>query len=171
MSVSLRPFTSNEIASMNGKWTHFAVIDVARGDVTEASANTEQVFSLFTPVAKDWVKDVGVIVTELFEDSSDTAYNTTTIRVGTTNDDDEFVAATEANANGSSVDAAYNSGDALPKTFKTGDTMYVVEVTLGAQSGKKLSDLDKGRAVVLLNLYRPAQSMLNAVVGHDVLGT
>lgn len=168
--VKLTPFTDNEIASMSGKWTHYAIIDAKLGDLTVSVVTTEQVFPLFTPLAGDWIKAVGILVTESFQNTADAAYNSTTIRIGDTNDDDQFIVAQEMNTNGTVVPFGYNTGDALPFTYLTA-TLHGIVATVGDTSGKKLTDLNRGRVVILFDIFRPSKPMLNRSTGGAYAAT
>jgi hypothetical protein len=168
--VKLTPFTENEIASMAGRWTHYAIVDVLLGDLTVSATNTVQTFTLYTPVANDWLKDVGAIVTEQFQNTADAAYNSTTITVGDTGDIDQFIASQEMNKNGTVVPAGYNTGDALPFTSTAANILAVV-ITIGSMSGKALTSLNKGRVVVLFNLFRPPSSLTARSTGGAYAAT
>jgi hypothetical protein len=147
-----------------GDYTHAFVIDAQNGDVTMATANTEQVFTVFAVKDQDQIIKVGAVLTEAFQNTADAAYNTTTCRVGDAGDDDNFITAFQMNKNGTVVTAAYSTGDELPKTYTTATAQNIL-VTLGAQSGKSLNSLNKGRVVILFKLFRPGPDLKNRGFG------
>lgn len=148
---TLQPLTEGERA-MYPSYTHSFVIDATLGNITQASSNTEQAFTAWTSKDQDRLAKVTFVVTEKFANTADTGYNTTTIRVGDVNDDDDYIVAAEMNTNGSVVDSGTNTGDAIPVTFTSA---LAIKITLGAQSGKVLNTLNQGRVVVLFDLFRP----------------
>ncbi len=169
MSVKLTPFTENEIAGLGGKWTHYAVIDATRGDLTQSTVSTDQVFTLFTPKDKDLIRHVGVVITEFFQQSGDTAYDDTKINVGDTNDDDLFIEPFQVNVNGTELSCKYDSGDGLPKTYDNTTTIYDIIVTVTNKSGEVINTLDKGRAVILFDMFRPPTGIKNRSTGNEIV--
>lgn len=146
-----------EINSNSG-FTHRAVF--TPNDITMATANTEQVFTLMTTQSQDQIAGVAVLLDVPFQDTADAAYNTTTIRVGDSDTDNKFVTATEMNLNGTEVYYAYNTGASVPTAY--GATAKTIVVTFGAQSGKSLTSLKLGRVIILIKLIRPGNLELKA---------
>ena len=162
----LTPLTTNEIAET--RYTHRD--DIYYRDLTQATTNTEQVFTYFVPVEGDLIRNVGVVLAEAFQNTADAAYNTTTIRVGGTADDDEFILAVELNLNGTEVYHAYNTGDALPKAYSATNTDAIL-ITFGAQSGKSLNSLNKGHVIVMFDILKPSEAGFELpAFGKEIVG-
>ena len=154
--MKITALSLQELAS-NRPWTHRAVLTPS--DITMATANTEQVFTLFTTQRGDQILGFGFNLDVPFSNSADAAYNTTTIRIGDQDDDDIYLVATELNLNGTEVYQGYNSGDFTQATG-TYDAAKAIWVTLGAQTGKSLTSLNLGRVIILMALFRPTDLML-----------
>src|SRR5207253_2481872 len=113
MAVKLRPQTQSEMTEY--RYTHR--IDIDHNDLTQATVNTDQVFTFYVPGEGDLIKNVGMILSVSFENTADSAFNSTTVRVGKTGTDNAYVTATQINKNGTTVFHAFNTGAGLPDAF------------------------------------------------------
>lgn len=133
-------------------FTH--VIQLTPDDLTEATANTEQVINTIPVVAGNVVERVMPVLITPFKDASDAAYNSTLLEVGDAGDDDRYLAATQLNENGSEVLFAAGTG-----TVNAFTAAGYITVTFGSMAAKSLSDIDVGEVhiyvrMVELNLLR-----------------
>lgn len=115
-------------------------------DLTETTANTAQVLT-FPIAARMSAQVVQSIIDVPLEDESDNAFNTTTLIVGDGDNDDALLTSQELNVNGSEVPLKRGTGTVT--VYTESDT---IDLTFGSMAAKSLSNLDKGRGHVLLNI-------------------
>lgn len=144
--MKVYPLNVNERAATG--FTHR--INITHEDLTEATANTAQTIAIFTVAAGDVVNDAALAVTTAFEDASDNAFNTTTVIVGDGDDDDQYIASTEVNVNGSEVKYKACAADAQ-LAYTAADT---VDIIFGSMAAKSLSDIDTGELDVFLSVIK-----------------
>ena len=149
---NLQPLTENERAMFPG-FTHSFTVDVKNGDVTQSTTNTAQTWNVYTETIGDRIRHVAAICTEKLANSADAAFNSSALTVGEADDEDNFIASQELNTNGSAVQFGYDTGDALPLTVASSKVIHVV---LNSMSGKALSNLNKGKFVVLFDIFSPS---------------
>ena len=151
----LLPLTENERAMMDGysHWCQFT-----HNDLTQAAVNTAQVFTVYTSVADDQIRRFAFILAEPFQNTADAAYNSTAARAGVTGTDNAFITATELNKNGTTLYHAYSTGAGLPADY-TAATATQFLVTFASMAGKALVNLNKGRLIVLAQLFHPDKLM------------
>lgn len=142
--MKVYPLNVNERAATG--FTHR--INITHEDLTETTANTAQTIAIFTVAAGDVVNDAALAVTTPFEDASDNAFNTTTVIVGDGDDDDQYIASTEVNVNGSEVKYKACAADAQ-LAYTAADT---VDIIFGSMAAKSLSDIDTGELDVFLSV-------------------
>jgi len=157
--------TTNEQAG-NGGFTHMLTFGpgsaTARHQssnyLSETTANTAMVFNLFNAKPGDVMVKAALIADPAFKDASDAAFNTTTFSFGDSGSATRHINAVELNENGTEV--LY--------TFANTAYLYTaltqLTVTLGSQSGKKLSDIDVGRAALLIQILS-LQTLDKSVTG------
>jgi hypothetical protein len=119
-------------------------VAITAADLTEAAAATAQTIEAWTVAKGTTARLVGMELEEAFEDASDGAFNTTTLKVGDGDDDDRYLASTQLNANGSQVD--FSIGTLNKRVYLAGDT---IDAIFGSQTGKSLADIDTGRVVLV----------------------
>lgn len=135
--MEIIPLTNQE--RTNG-FTHRARITHA--DLTEATANTAQVIPLYAGKKGTTVVRVATLVHTKFENSADSAHNTTTLTIGDTGSAARFLASQELNENGTEVLA--KAGTGTLHTYVAPGSAAVLNATFGSQSTKKLADIDTG---------------------------
>jgi hypothetical protein len=119
---------------------------ITHEDLTETTANTTQKLT-FPIAAKMSVECARVIIDENFEDTTDNAFNTTTVIVGDDGSTARFLASTELNANGTYVPLKNGTGTSL--VYTTTDTIDFIFASMAA---KNLNALNRGRARFLFKI-------------------
>ena len=112
---------------------------VTHEDLTETTANTTQKLS-FPIEDKMSVELVRAIVDEKFEDTTDNAFNTTTVICGDDGNTARFLASMELNVNGSEV--TFKNGTGTSLVYTATDTIDLIFASMAAKS---LSSLNRGR--------------------------
>lgn len=123
------------------------VARITHADLTTATADTAQVLTLQSYIPNGdaivggtnynaVLKDVRLV--QPFEDSTDSAFNDLQVKVGDSADDDQFLAATQINRNG--TEAA--SPSPIPDAITAAATS--VTATFTPAGGKNVASLDKG---------------------------
>jgi len=138
---------SNEQAATG--FTHR--VRLTHADLTEATANTAQTIAIFTVAARDYVQDVAFNLVEAFENSADTAYNTTTLIVGDGGDTARYIASAELNDNGSEILAGPGVNAKCRYAYVTADT---IDAIFGSMAAKSLSSLDTGKLDIFLKISK-----------------
>jgi hypothetical protein len=142
-------------------------IDVTYGHVTQSVVATAQTFNVFLTKAKyDQMRNVALVLVEPFQNTADNAFNSCTLSVGKTGTVAAYVLATELNKNGAFVNAAYSTGAGLPETYIAATQIIV---TLNSMAAKALSNLNKGRVLILFNMYRPQSDVLLRPTGAETI--
>lgn len=170
--MKLLPLSEQE-ASLCGEFTHMAVLtpDSFLESAVAASAatnNTSVTFPLFTTRRGDYIpagSGCAFILVTPFQNTADAAFNDVQVRLGDANTDNGFLTATQVNINGTEVYQKYGGGSVLPITY---DSAVVVNLIVASMSGKKLSDLNSGRLLILLRLVRIPQAMRESPTGNEV---
>lgn len=170
--MKLLPLSDQE-AALNGGFTHMAVLtpDSFLESAVAANAatnNTAVTFPLFTTKRGDYVPSgmgAAFILPTAFANTADAAFNDVQVKLGDANDDDGYVTAMQVNVNGTEVFQKFGGGALLPVTY---DSAVVVNLIVASMSGKKLSDLNVGRMLILLRLVRIGQAMREAPTGNEV---
>jgi hypothetical protein len=151
------PLTYEERAAAN--FTHrfdFSFADIPAG----IAANTSQVFGAANSPA-GWkglpafkASDVSVRqelhVTEKFQNTADTALNTTTVSFGDAGSATRFFSAVETNQNGAAV--VDTTPGASPSQVYTAPSQ--LQFTVNSLAGKSISNLNRGKLFILLQLQR-----------------
>ncbi len=139
MAVTLRELSVNEAGR---GWTH--EISFLYSDFTSTSDGTKETKDV---TITGRLKDVGLYVTESFEGGDVTD---TDIQVGTTGDDDLYIAATDSYG---ATAVAINSGEGLDteKEVATFDSGASLRIALTPATGNN-AELTQGAATVRLNL-------------------
>lgn len=129
-------------------YTHKVII--THSDLTEAAANTAQTIELLDVAAGDVVHTAAVKLVTALADSSDTAFNSTTLIVGDDGSTNRFVTSQELNVNGSEVlyKAATNTA---PHAYTAANT---VDAIFGSMAAKSLSDIDAGEVHIFLGVNK-----------------
>lgn len=143
----LTPLTSEEIRQ---GFTHS--VTITHADLTETAANTAQTIAILTVPVGSRVAEVATRLVTPFAKSSDSALNTTTLKVGDGNDDDRFLVSQELNVNGSYVSyktSPIGSSATAPYVYTTADT---VDAVFGSMAAKTLESLDTGEVHILLRV-------------------
>lgn len=142
----LRPITTNEQAG-NAGFTHEVV--VANGtNLTETATNTSMVFNLFKTHPGDTIVKWALIADPAFSDASDAAFNSTSFSFGDEDSATRFLSAVQLNVNGTEVLWTYGN------TAYTYTAVKQITCTVNSMSAKALSDIDTGRAILLVDLLR-----------------
>ena len=130
-------------------FTHKAI--VTHSDLTETAADTDQTLSLLTLEAGDVVTTAAIKLVTPFEDASDVNLNDTKVQLGDTADDDEYIAATQVNENGTEVDFVAALPASVPFAYTAANA---VELLVESMSAKSLSDIDTGELHVYLGVTK-----------------
>lgn len=151
---------SNEEKAAYG-FTHridFSYLDIPAG----IANNTAQVFAaagspsgwigLPATKASDIVRRVELHLTTPFENTADAAFNATAISLGDAGSATRFINASEGNINGTEVI------DVLPGA--SANYIYTaagqLQITIGSMAAKSISNLNKGKFYILLDIERAA---------------
>lgn len=134
--VTLYPLSLEERQAHDGA-THAA--QLLASDLTETALGQSQGFDLATLDAEVSVRGVYTHLSVPFEDSTDAAFNATTVLVGDTGDADRYVTSQQVNGNGTEV--VMKRATATTKVYATADTL---KLTVGAVADKALASLDRG---------------------------
>src|SRR5262245_35389581 len=146
----LRPLSTNERAETPG-FTHVARITA--DDLTQATLAAAQSIDLATSAKNDIIVRAAGYIRVPFENTLDAAFNTTTVSVGTATDGvASLVAAGEANKNAATPVNTLSTA-AAGKIYTAQDTL---RVTVNSQTGKALSNLNRGEYYVFIALARLA---------------
>jgi len=158
----MKVFTlSNNEAGPSG-FTH--KINITAADLTMATANTAQVINLLSVRAGMFVDRAAYALRTAFKHAADSAFNTTTLMVGslTVDDNDKFLASNTAgtgmqlNENGTEVFYHINPVAASTAGLATAPFMFIANdtiiATFGSQSGKSLSNIDVGEVDIFLRV-------------------
>lgn len=127
----------SSLEALSSGFTHAWKIDVS--DLTTTATNTAQVLDLRDMAKFEQVSRCGLYLAEELEDTGDAAFNNNTVSVGHTDGATAFVAATQFNANGSTVPAAVKEN---AHVFVADSKKLIC--TVNSMSAKSLSDLNKG---------------------------
>jgi hypothetical protein len=130
-------------------FTHKAI--VTHEDLTQTTADTDQTLSLLTLEAGDVVTTAAWKLVTPFKDASDSALNDTKVQLGDTADDDEYVAATQVNENGTEVLFAAAAPASVPFVYTAANA---VELLVESMTAKSLSDIDTGELHVYLGVAK-----------------
>lgn len=140
----VRPLTTNERAELPG-FTHVVVLTA--NDLTQATANTAQVFNVFKVLKGDIVaKAIGDPVVP-FQNTGDAGFNSDTVSVGDTGSATRHTAATEANANGTYLKVMGNT----PYLYTAADTL---QITVNSMAAKSLVNINRGEYHTFISLVR-----------------
>ncbi len=131
-------------------------IEIKAEDLTEAAVNTPQDFVVTDLEEGDNLQKAAHHLKEAFADSSDVAFNSTTMSVGDSGDDDAALVDKQLNVNGTEVLASItpNSLATVPKAYVANNQVLV---RINSMAAKALADLDVGRVIVQVQVGRPSQ--------------
>jgi len=129
-------------------FTHKIV--VTHADLTEAAANTAQTIALLSVEAGDVVTHAATKLVTPFENTADSAYNTTTLIVGDDGSTNRFMSSTELNVNGTEVywKAGTNTAGFAYTAANTVDAVF------GSMAAKSLSNLNAGEVHIFLHVAK-----------------
>jgi hypothetical protein len=130
-------------------FTHKAI--VTHEDLTETTADTDQTLSLLALEAGDVVTTAAIKLVTPFEDASDADLDDTKVQLGDSSDDDEYVAATQVNENGTVVDFVAAAPASVPLAYTAANA---VELLVESMAAKSLSNIDTGELHVYLGVTK-----------------
>ncbi|HYD00307.1 MAG TPA: hypothetical protein VEB22_03705 [Phycisphaerales bacterium] len=139
--MRVSPLSAHEAALQNAN----LVVEIDHTDLTEAAANTAQTIPLFAVPANNVL--VECVRSELvvpFEDTSDTAHNSTAVVVGDGGSTNRLLTSTQLNRNGTEV--YEKAGTGTKHNYTSADT---VDAVFTPNSADALASLNKGK----LKLY------------------
>lgn len=151
--MKFAPLTIEEQASSGG-FTHrldFSYRDIPAG-IANNTAKTWGAGYLPALGASDFVAKTELHLTTAFSDASDAAFNSDTISFGDTTTATRFVNASEANVNGTEVLNVVPG--AVTNAIYTAAAQ--LQLTLNSMANKTVSDLDGGKAYILVEIHRAA---------------
>jgi hypothetical protein len=129
-------------------YTHKVILTHA--DLTQATANTAQTVALLSVEAGDVVHSAAWKLVAPFEDSADSAFNTTSFVIGDDGSTNRFITATEANDNGS--DIAYKAHtNTAPFAYTVANT---IDAVVSSMAAKSLSSLDTGEVHIFFGVNK-----------------
>jgi hypothetical protein len=140
--MKITPLGLQEQAARGGNYE----VEYSHEDLTEAAANTAQTLTV-TIAAKMSAQVVEHVIDVPFKDASDAAFNSTTVIVGDGGSTNRLLTSTELNENGTEV--LFKKGTGTDYVFTADDT---IDITIASMAAKSLSDIDTGRARLLLNI-------------------
>jgi predicted dinucleotide-binding enzyme len=127
---------------------HTHKIVLTHVDLTQSADNTVQNITLATLPAGSVVNACAIKLVTPFEDSDDSAFNSTTLVVGDADTANRYLTSTELNENGTEV------------LFKSGANENFANVTetavvagFDSMAAKALEDLDVGEVHIYLSVY------------------
>jgi hypothetical protein len=151
--MKFSPQTNEEIAASGG-FTHrldFSYRDIGTG-IANNTAKTWGAGFLPAVAASDWVAKTELHLTTPFQNTADAAFNSTTISFGDVTTATRYINASEGNLNGTEV------LDVVPGAAT--NAIYTaagqLQLQLGTQANKSLSNLNAGAAYILVELHRAA---------------
>ena len=130
-------------------FTHQVV--VTHEDLTQTTADTDQTLSLLALEAGDVVTTAAWKLVTPFKDASDAALSDTKVQLGDTADDDEYIAATQVNENGTEVLFAAAAPASVPFVYTAANA---VELLVESMTAKSLSNIDTGELHVYLGVTK-----------------
>jgi hypothetical protein len=130
-------------------FTHKAI--VTHVDLTESTADTDQTLSLLALAAGDVVTTAAIKLVTPFEDASDEDLDDTKVQLGDSDDDDEYVAATQVNENDTVVDFVAAAPASVPLAYTAANA---VELLVESMTAKSLSNIDTGELHVYLGVTK-----------------
>lgn len=153
----VRALTTNEQAG-NKAITHIATFGPSTDNLlSETTTNTATTFNLFKVAAGDVMVSAALIGDPAFDGAS---IATTTFSFGDEDSSTRFINAVELNVNGTEVLWTYDNTAYGPYT-----ATKQLTVTIGSPgSGKSLSQLTTGRAILLIQILR-LPTLAKAVTG------
>lgn len=148
--MRLYPLSIEEIASNDG-FTHMAVL--TSDDLTTATANTAQKIKLCGLIIGDIIRKVAIRIVTPFQNTADTAFNTSTVSLGDNTSATHVLAAQETNNNANATfnDGVTNTDTSLVSAtaaFVAGDVGKVVKGA-GIPAGTTIATRTNATTVVL----------------------
>src|SRR5581483_7801940 len=151
----VRPLTTNERAEFHG-FTHLAI--VTADDLTQATANTAQTFTLMPVLKGDVILRAMGIPVVPFQNTSDSGFNSDTVSLGDGGSATRYYAATEANANGAYAPVLGNT----PFLYTANDNLVL---TVNSMAAKSLVNINRCEYWVLFSHVR--SSVLTNALGRQ----
>lgn len=148
VTKDLMPLATQEVTA-HGGFTHMAIITA--DDLNETTANTTQAISLSSIPIGAIIQKLEIRLQVPFQNTADPAYNTTTVIVGDVGSTNRFIASSELNLNGIEIVVPIFTNTAYgPLT-----AAEIILATFGSQSGKSLSNINKGELHVFVQILDP----------------
>lgn len=123
-------------------------VQIGYADLAAGVSNTALAVPAFTSLANVQGLELDHIeLQETFQDTSDTAHNSTSLTIGDVGSAARHLAATELNANGSSVPLKFGTAT---RYIPPADTVCLFTFT--PTSGKNVANLNKGKLVAYFKL-------------------
>jgi len=159
------------IQEMTGQTGYNFRADLYYSDLKETTVSTATTFDIFTPPrAGDRIEAVVLDLIQSFQNTADTAFNTTGVTVGDSGDVDNLIVSIECNKNGTlGTFPAESTGDALPYAVPT--TPLIIQLVITPTSGKALANLNRGHLSVrfkILGEFEPG--FLLGAFGGELVG-
>jgi hypothetical protein len=150
--MDVHPQVQEEIIS--SRYSHLCVIRA--GDLTDTVDAEAQTLTLFSLPTGAQVRHVQVQLPTAFQNTGEAGNDTTTVQIGTDDDDDNFITATQINANSGSpaIFPIYDTGDALPTKIAAAHPNVVATFT--PKSATKLSELNEGVLFIFFDIFVPS---------------
>jgi hypothetical protein len=126
---------------------------VTAEDLTESTADTDQTIELLALPAGSVVTNAAFRLVTAFKDASDSALNDTKIQLGDNDDDDEYIAATQINENGTEVLYAAAAPASVPFAYVAAKKL---ELLVESMTAKSLSDIDTGELHIFAGVTKLA---------------
>ena len=117
---------------------------ITSDDLTETTANTAQAIDLMAVAAGTVVRSAGFYLPTPLQDSSDAAFNSSTLSLGDGGSATALLTAQETNENGTEIVCANSN------TGKAYAAAATLKATFGSMSAKSLSDIDTGEVWVFV---------------------
>jgi len=143
----VRPLSTNERAEMPG-YTHVGIIDA--DDVTNATVTTAQAITLCALKKGDILLRAIGYPKAGFQNTADSANNSTTASLGDTGSATRYLAAGESNANAAGITPVIGN---TPYLLPAADSL---QITVTPKTGTALNVLNRGEYHVYFALCRPS---------------
>jgi hypothetical protein len=157
--------TTNEQAA-NGGFTHMVTFVPGSGSarhqssnyLSDSTADEDMTFNLFKTKPGDVKVKAALVLDPALKDASDNAFNDTKFSFGDEDSNTRHINAVQTNENGTEVVYTYDNTAYLYTAVKQ------LTVTIESMTAKKLSELDTGRAILLIQML-PLQQLPKSVTG------
>lgn len=157
----VRALSTNEQAG-NAGFTHIVVFGPGTSNpLNESTNDADTTFNLFKTLPGDVMVKAALVLNPALKDASDGTFNDTAFSFGDEDDDNRHIVNVQTNENGTEVLYTFDN------TAYTYTAAKQLTVLIESMTAKKLSDIDTGQAVLLIQILR-LQTLSKAITGAGV---